>query len=48
MDRALAEFEISLIKQAIGETKNLTAAARRLGISKQALNYKMNKYQMYK
>ncbi|MGN0659389.1 MAG: sigma-54 interaction domain-containing protein [Emergencia sp.] len=48
LDKALRDFEVSLIGHALDETKNLTAAAKRLKISKQALNYKMNKFNLYK
>ena len=44
LTQRVEELEISLIKQALEETKNMTEAARKLKISKQVLNYKMNKY----
>lgn len=46
LDGVLKELEISLIKQAIDETSNLSDAARKLKISKQSLHYKMNKYNL--
>lgn len=47
-DKALADFEIGIIEKALSETRTMTEAARRLKISKQALNYKMNKYDLYR
>ena len=47
LDKALADFEIGIIEKALSETRTMTEAARRLKISKQALNYKMNKYDLY-
>lgn len=46
LDECIKEFECSLIKAAISQTTNLTEAAKKLKISKQSLNYKMNKYNM--
>ena len=47
-EKSLTEFvegyEKALIKLALSETNNFTEAAELLKISKQALNYKMNKY----
>lgn len=47
-DRSLPElvegFEADLIRQVCSSTRNMTAAAKKLGISRQALRYKMVKY----
>ena len=40
------EYEKNLIKLALDKTSNFTEAAELLKISKQALNYKMNKYSL--
>lgn len=48
LNKAMADFEVSLIEKAINETSSLTGAAKRLKISKQALNYKMEKYNLYR
>lgn len=37
-------FEADIIRQACGSAHNMTAAAKKLGISRQALRYKMVKY----
>lgn len=44
IDKALADFEVSLIEKALAQTGTMSDAAKKLKISKQALNYKMNKY----
>lgn len=44
LEGTLAHLEIDLIEKALAETRTMTEAAKRLKISKQALNYKMNKY----
>lgn len=44
LDGTLAHMEIDIIEKALAETRTMTEAAKRLKISKQALNYKMNKY----
>ncbi len=44
LDGTLARMEIDIIEKALAETRTMTEAAKRLKISKQALNYKMNKY----
>ncbi len=44
LEDAVREFEVSLIQQVLRETKTLSEAARKLKISKQTLNYKLNKY----
>lgn len=46
LDRAVREYEIQLIRKAMQQTRNLTEAARKLKISKQTLNYKINKYDL--
>lgn len=46
LDGAVKAYEIELIRKAISQTRNLTEAARKLKISKQTLNYKMNKYDL--
>lgn len=38
--------EKELIQKAVGQTSSLTAAARKLKVSKQVLSYKMNKYNL--
>lgn len=44
--QAVDEYEKSIILAAIGKTSNLKDAAELLGISKQALNYKLSKYEI--
>ncbi|HCY85126.1 MAG TPA: hypothetical protein DHV36_08335, partial [Desulfobacteraceae bacterium] len=45
MSAQTRENEISMIREALGHTRGKpSAAARRLGISPQLLNYKLNKY----
>lgn len=44
IDKAMADFEISIIEKALAQTRTMSDAAKKLKISKQALNYKMNKY----
>lgn len=46
LQEALASYEKTLIAGAIENTKNLTEAANRLGISKQSLNYKLSKFDL--
>lgn len=46
LDGAVKAYEMQLIREALNQTKNLTEAARKLRISKQTLNYKMNKYDL--
>lgn len=46
LPKVVEMVECRLIKKAVSETPNLTAAARRLKISKQVLSYKMNKYNL--
>ena len=46
LDSAVKEYEIELIRKAISQTKTLSEAARKLKISKQTLNYKINKYDL--
>lgn len=48
MEKTLADFEISIIEKALTQTRTMSDAARKLKISKQALNYKMNKYDLYR
>ena len=45
LPQQMADFEKQLIGQAISETRNLMDAARLLGISRQSLQYKLQKYQ---
>ncbi|MCI5687121.1 sigma 54-interacting transcriptional regulator [Anaerovoracaceae bacterium 42-11] len=44
IDKAMSDFEISIIEKALAQTRTMSDAAKKLKISKQALNYKMNKY----
>lgn len=44
LTEAVEAYERSLIEEACRETRNVTDAAARLGISRQALRYKMTKY----
>ncbi len=44
LDRAVADYESSLIRRALSESDNLVEAAKKLKISKQSLHYKMGKY----
>lgn len=44
LNQVVEMVEKDLIQRAVRETANLTAAARKLKISKQVLSYKMNKY----
>lgn len=44
LTKKVEELEQALIEQALKESHNMSEAARRLKISKQVLNYKMNKY----
>lgn len=46
LQNAMASYEKSLIIRAIESTQSLTDAASLLGISKQALNYKLGKYEL--
>lgn len=46
LQEAMASYEKGLIVSAIEKTRNLTEAAALLGISKQALNYKLSKYNL--
>lgn len=46
LDGAVKAYDMQLIREALNQTKNLTEAARKLRISKQTLNYKMNKYDL--
>ncbi len=42
---AVAAYEKNIILSAVADSKNLSEAARKLGISRQHLNYKLGKYQ---
>ena len=44
LDYEVGAYEERLIREAIDRTKNLVGAAKLLGISKQALNYKIKKF----
>lgn len=45
--RPLGEAELSLIKQALQRTdRNVSRAARELGITRMALRYRMKKYDL--
>lgn len=44
LEKAMMKYERSLIVQSIEDSPNLVKAAERLGLSKQALYYKMKKY----
>lgn len=44
LEQELMRYEKQLILNSIAASGNLVKAAKRLGISKQALNYKIKKY----
>ena len=44
IDKALADFEIAILEKALSQNRTMSEAAKKLKISKQALNYKLNKY----
>ena len=46
LNKTMEAFEKDLIGRALSESRNLSAAARKLKISKQTLSYKMNKYNL--
>ena len=46
IDEATREYEKSIILSALQNSRNLSEAAKKLGISRQNLNYKLNKHQL--
>lgn len=46
LDKAMAAYEKALIEKAVASSKSLVQAAKLLGITKQALNYKLTKYKI--
>lgn len=44
LKKSIDDYEMNIILSEMGKTKNLTALAGRLGITRQALNQKMKKY----
>ena len=46
LDKAMAAYEKRLIEKAVASSKSLVEAAKLLGITKQALNYKLTKYKI--
>lgn len=48
LEQAVMEYEREILVQAIEMSSNLVKAAERLGMSKQALYYKMKKYGLYR
>lgn len=46
LDEMTKNFERSVIEKTLTSTKNASEAARRLGLSRQALNYKLEKYNL--
>lgn len=46
LEEALETYERELIEHAVAASKNLVEAAKLLGITKQALNYKLKKYKI--
>jgi arginine utilization regulatory protein len=48
LDMAMAQYEKALIEEAVMASKSLVEAAKRLGITKQSLNYKLLKYNIEK
>lgn len=46
LNKTMEAFEKDLIGRALSESRNLSAAARKLKISKQTLSYKMSKYDL--
>ncbi|MCQ2554118.1 MAG: sigma 54-interacting transcriptional regulator [Clostridia bacterium] len=48
LDQSVSEYEKNLLLKALEKTKNMSDAARLLGISKQTLSYKLQKYRIGK
>lgn len=48
INEVVGDFEKGILLQVLGETSNITEAAKQLHISRQALRYKMEKYQIKK
>lgn len=46
LDEAIKEYEKNIIISALQNSKNLSEAAKKLGISRQNLNYKLNKHSL--
>ena len=46
LENTMAEYEVKLIMSAINNSKSFADAAKLLGITKQALNYKLTKYKI--
>lgn len=46
LNKTMEEFEKDLIRRALSGSRNLSAAARKMKISKQTLSYKMSKYNL--
>ncbi len=46
LDEAIKEYERNIIIKAVKSSKNLSEAAKKLGISRQNLNYKLNKHSL--
>lgn len=46
LPEAVNEFEAGLIREVLGESRNMAEAARKLRISRQSLQYKMEKYRI--
>lgn len=46
LDEAVREYEKNIITQALKNSRNLSEAAKKLGISRQNLNYKLNKHSL--
>ena len=46
IDEAVKEYEKSIILSALQNSRNLSEAAKKLGISRQNLNYKLNKHSL--
>ena len=46
LDEAIKEYERNIIISALHNSRNLSEAAKKLGISRQNLNYKLNKHSL--
>ena len=46
LDEAIKEYEKNIIISAVRNSRNLSEAAKKLGISRQNLNYKLNKHSL--
>lgn len=46
LEKAVAAYEKNIIKSAITNSRNLSDAANKLGISRQSLNYKLRRHSL--